>query len=733
MMARSAEWEKQARAQRTRNRYVYQAEQAVRQSEGLTMLRCAMVVAVMDDKECSEWLATDPREDDTPPAIISSGSSLGKRLRELAESLERTWATQFRLRRYFHVLAVEKERRLNKQTQKLEIEFYQHWLHRMGFVRVRDAICADRVVAGRGVWGSDEALTRMMTAERNILSHDQTLRIAWMIWCISTAQAAAQHPTEALQRKNENAVSLIESMGHISSIAWRALAAEHIWSCSRRAVLAWSCATETAKAVAEAVVHCGAAGAAEDELQHMKSELEAVRRSTREALQTAEQERMDFQRKCDGLMTEAQQHIEDLEAQLAKAKAVTEDRSKALRDSESQVKVLTEALQDVKVDFDASQKELLRFEEMKNVELLRSEEMKNVQDRHQEEIFGLRDEVAALKDKNEDLERQAVEGADAYVKSKRELEKAKSSLNKFKASHDTLDAALDFEKSKVAAVTLIGRVLNVRMLMSKASCCVFVWFRHSQLGLRKGFDHRKDSAGKELLLRSVLQLTLLEPRSMQLRGMIRRWLMRSTLAILAIKTQKAIITAKKPLQEEIGDLKEERKWSSATLRTYELSRQIVWEYRKHSNADPRLCAWQQLPPMLSKACEEALANRQEVVKGDHTVDGKRISLVMMINQRKAIRIDTGKQTELRRRNPTMKFETLATGMKVPPVNYLGFQTTKGQTMDSQAVLTALAVSTVPEERPPKLIQALEDLFHRDLKIDIPAFDPACHLDAAEGA
>jgi len=449
------------------------------------------------------------------------------------------------------------------------------------------------------------------------------------------------------------------------------------------------------------LVNAGAAGSAEEDLARLKAEME------------------DFRAK-------AESEIAELKAQLTEAKAETkaeaELTAKALRNSESAVVEVKEELEQVKQDLNASQKEVSRLESL-------------VQQggASRAEASSLRDKVAALQYKVEELEGQATEGAEAYVKAKRDLEKAKAVALEATSSRGELETALSMEVRLSAAGGMCTRLLACfwrHMQPSSvglaASRCVSSWYRNMAAQSFAGpSDRLKNTVARDLLLKSVLQRAIQEPQSQLLQHIVGNW--RSLSHIGVLPAQEAVKDAMKPLHAEIVALKEEIGHTQSTLTTYEVSRQIVWEYRKHSNPDPRLVAWTQLPPMLSQACEKALTDGVEVVKGSHMEGGKDVALVLMILQRKAIRLDSGKQTELRRRNPTMKFETLGCGMKAPRVNYLGFQMTKDSSMDSQAVLTALAMSMAPEKRPPRLKKALDDLFLRDLKIEVPAYDPSCQL------
>ena len=99
-----------------------------------------------------------------------------------------------------------------------------------------------------------------------------------------------------------------------------------------------------------------------------------------------------------------------------------------------------------------------------------------------------------------------------------------------------------------------------------------------------------------------------------------------------------------------------------------------------------------------------------------------IPLAPQVLSRKAIHMSNGTHTELRRRNPQMKFITVAAGLAPVRTNYLGYEMTRGASMDAQACLCAIALSRPPDRRPAMLKQALKDLFEDQLEIDIPEQD-----------
>ena len=85
-------------------------------------------------------------------------------------------------------------------------------------------------------------------------------------------------------------------------------------------------------------------------------------------------------------------------------------------------------------------------------------------------------------------------------------------------------------------------------------------------------------------------------------------------------------------------------------------------------------------------------------------------------------MNNGMQTELRRRNPQMKFITVGAGISPVRTNYLGYEMTRGMSMDAQACLCAIALGKPSNRRPTMLKQALKDLFEDLLEIDIPEQD-----------
>ena len=118
-------------------------------------------------------------------------------------------------------------------------------------------------------------------------------------------------------------------------------------------------------------------------------------------------------------------------------------------------------------------------------------------------------------------------------------------------------------------------------------------------------------------------------------------------------------------------------------------------------------------------------------EGSLLIDGKMEQIRIQVTSRKVIRLATKTSFELRRRFPKMVFETIKIGLQPMTCNYLGFPVTKMYHSEAQAVLESMALSIPEDVRPPRLENALAEVYTDILGEPVPAYDPNCTVGPAD--